>query len=155
MKIICILLFNILAGVWGLDELIIPINLKDKHWVCAIIDLKGYTLGYFDSVGDRRAESWFKKAKKWLRDEKKLVDPEFDFDSIKWDKHTVCPTQDIKDAVHCGIFTIVAMRYLTEDKPFLEELTPDQIHNERIKLFNDLTDKKNHCGLSLKEDEVC
>jgi len=37
--------------VFGLDVLVVPINLGNSHWVCGAINFKQKRIEYFDSLG--------------------------------------------------------------------------------------------------------
>lgn len=99
-------------------QLLIPVNVSNKHWCLGVVDFDKKAFQYFDSLGGSGAK-FFKHIKLFLKDQKEHHPDKFkDFDFDSWAQE--CP-KDIphqKNKVDCGVFTLLYARAKTQQKPF-------------------------------------
>lgn len=127
-----------------LDLILIPINLKNFHWILVAIDLRGREFLYLDSTFGDDSSNAVPTLKKWLYDEvkdKQGIDQAERMQIDSWRVTTnpgFLPRQ--KDGGSCGIFTLYMADYL--ERARLPNFTQKDIRNLRRRTVLFLRDGK-------------
>ena len=125
-------------NIFEMRRLYFPINIKNKHWVLAVVDMETKQICYYDSLKDsklnKRGYSYMEYLLRWLRD----VAGE-NHDMSKWEilKKEKIPMQDNID--DCGVFVIMFCDFLSEDLP-LSSFSQKDIPEFRLKTVLKLLD---------------
>lgn len=89
------------VDVFLLEKIILPINVDNKHWILAVVNLKRSRFECFDSLGGRHPNVP-SRLRRWLKEEsldKRGVELSLD----GWQDHQgSCPQQ--KNDIDCGVF---------------------------------------------------
>jgi hypothetical protein len=101
---------------FAMDKIFCPINISNTHWTLAVIYVQQKRVRYIDSMsgsGRRYVDGLFRYLKEEHLDKKKapLPDPE----SWSLEYGSDCPQQ--QNGVDCGVFTICAADYISDDLP--------------------------------------
>jgi len=121
------------------DMFLFPVNLDNKHWVLAAIDMRMRNLSYIDSKKGSDNTKVLDILRRWLIDEMKLDNSDDEvqkLDIASWDSiinPTYAPIQ--MDNASCGIFMMYTADYLELGKrvDFSQDEIP--ILRKRVALF--------------------
>jgi len=119
------------------DRIIIPINLNNTHWTCAMIDIQHKKFQYFDSMMCKN-EACLEALAQWLKDEYKDKRGEERGDVLEWAREfPVVPRQN--NCSDCGVFTMLFAEHSSRGAEFgfKQQHMPEyrvQICNELLEL---------------------
>lgn len=104
------------SNIFGLKYLVVPINIGNRHWTCAIVFMEEHKIVYYDSLptGDHGNEL-MKPIIEYLRDEcqDKLGR---DFDASQWTLESGNTPQQTNTS-DCGVFVCMIMDFITRELP--------------------------------------
>ena len=120
------------GGLFNLDQLFIPINIKDKHWIFMCVQFESKTIKIYNSFGSpnphHRKYLWAMQTYLYNEEFKDVAHEARHFDV--W-KHT-CKTQDKskhspkqENTFDCGTFVMISI-YLMSRKVQLQRSSYDQ-----------------------------
>jgi Ulp1 family protease len=122
------------GGIFGLDHIVIPINIEGLHWVVVRVDVKGKSIYYYDSRhenGEAHVDNIFEYLKKEHQDKfgEPLPNPE------TWKRFPVVssltPRQD--GGVDCAVFVCMYVYCALLRIPF-DEYSQADIPNIRRRM---------------------
>lgn len=97
--------------------LLIPINVSSSHWCLLVVNLKGETMEYYDSLGGKAKRDIFDKFQIYMEENKsnfsKTKGAKFAFARI--DKEKKIPQQS--NGYDCGVFVCIYALYLARNAP--------------------------------------
>ena len=103
--------------IFALDKLIVPINISQQHWTCAVIFMQEKRIQYYDSVlGD--GLYYLRALRRYLKDEHRNR-KHLALDTSSWtlvECQSDTPKQE--NGYDCGVFTCMFADYVSVDKPF-------------------------------------
>jgi Ulp1 family protease len=100
------------------DKVYIPINSGNTHWYVSVLDLKLHTITYYDSL-HRTSEEYVATTLATLAFIKHYITPEIDDWTVGIARKI--PLQD--NAVDCGVFTCMYIKYLVNELDFVFDHT--------------------------------
>lgn len=90
--------------IFALDRLLVPINLGNVHWVCAVVDLKRKRIEYYDSMTDRgQRHDAFEHLLGYLHSEHKEKKGST-FDDEGWEEAFSANSPKQDNGCDCGVF---------------------------------------------------
>ncbi len=125
-------------NIFEMRRLYFPINITNKHWALAVVDMETKQICYYDSLEhsklNKRGYSYMEYLLRWLRD----VAGE-NHDMSKWEilKKEKIPMQD--NEIDCGVFVIMFCDFLSDDLP-LSSFSQKDIPEFRLKTVLKLLD---------------
>ncbi|CDZ97883.1 Protease, Ulp1 family [Phaffia rhodozyma] len=91
------------------DMILVPINIGNSHWTCAVVNLRHKRIEAYDSMGEGIARRVFRLLRDYLQQEsmeKRKVD--FDFTGwVDYTNHDITPQQ--RNGYDCGVFACQIM----------------------------------------------
>ena len=121
--------------VFGLDWMVVPVHVKQCHWVCAAVDMRERRVYYLDSMAGPEGGFVFSKLLEYLicEHEDKLGRPLPDPDEWKL-AEVDAPAQD--NGSDCGVFTCAAAEYISDGRfderhPPAFDYSQDDVEDQR------------------------
>ncbi|KAJ8906113.1 hypothetical protein NDN08_002612 [Rhodosorus marinus] len=102
------------------DLVLVPVNLGNKHWVCAYVDMKNKVLVYLDSMHGKDYGRVLENLRKWVSDEVKDKHGDEAAKKLKMDGWKEVSNRKIAkqgDAGSCGVFQTVYLDCLERSLP--------------------------------------
>ncbi|KAH0473828.1 MAG: hypothetical protein KVP17_001953 [Porospora cf. gigantea B] len=133
--------------VFDLDWMVVPVHVKQCHWVCAAVDMRNRRVYYLDSMTGPEGGLVFSKLLEYLKceHEDKLGRPLAYSD--EWMLAEVdAPTQD--NGSDCGVFTCAAAEYISDGR-FDERHPPAFDYGQ-----DDVEDQRRLIALCLHEASI-
>ena len=126
-----------LFDAFELDKIFIPINIGNSHWVLGVIFIQKKEVRYYDSMhGDGKL--YRDAMMRWVVDEAKAKKG-IAINEAEWKSIAVETTPQQFNGTDCGVFTIMAADFLSDDLP-VNEQTYGQANMPyfRQKIVNDM-----------------
>lgn len=127
---------QLVDSILDLDRIIVPINLNNTHWTCAVIDLRGRKFEYYDSMGGRNARC-LESLAAWLKDEYMNKRKEDRSDVLEWPReYPAVPAQS--NCSDCGMFSLVFAEYASRGAEFT--FKQKDIRDFRVQVCNEIVE---------------
>lgn len=98
-----------------IDKMLIPINVNENHWVCAMVDFKNKKILYLDSLcntSNRSSFMYLERIKDYvIKQSERKIGQDFELVHL--------PSQQQNNGFDCGIFILMNMLQLAKDIPFV------------------------------------
>ena len=122
--------------VFDVEKLYIPINISNAHWVLAVVFPQRKEVHFYDSMHGN-GEKYLDALRRWLVDEAKKKS--IDLDLSNWNFQSVGTAPLQHNGTDCGVFTIMAADFISDDLPVIEE-SYDHTNMSffRVKIVNDI-----------------
>ena len=94
--------------IFNMDKLYCPLNVNNTHWILVVIDMKGKTVTFFDSLGQCDNQHRFECVLEYLE----RMEPDFCRDG--WEM--ICPGTRIPQQINsydCGVYVCMYARHLS------------------------------------------
>jgi sentrin-specific protease 1 len=112
-------------------KIVCPINLRNTHWVIAVIYMADEKIHYYDSMSGS-GDKYLQALKQWVVDEaldkKKLAIDVSNWKLISNEKHV--PQQT--NGYDCGVFTTICADFISDDLPLEYDQNDMEFFREKI-----------------------
>lgn len=116
----------------NIDKMLIPINVNENHWVCAMVDFKNKKILYLDSLcntSNRSSFMYLERIKDYvIKQSERKIGQDFELVHL--------PSQQQNNGFDCGIFILMNLLQLAKDIPFI--LTQKDASDFRYHIANEI-----------------
>jgi Ulp1 family protease len=102
-----------------LDKIFVPINIGNSHWVLGVIFIQKKEVHYYDSMHGN-GSNYRNAMMRWVVDEAKAKKG-ITINKAEWKSIAVGTAPQQFNGTDCGVFTIMAADFLSDDLPVNEE----------------------------------